>query len=449
MTASARSYLTAGVAVVSVGAIALTPVQPLSTTLKPLPRSAISELAVGLAAAVSPVNPIQNSVDVIADSADNLVALLNNWASGVYVDGTFPFPPNTGTGVRGNGNLGWRTGGYATDAGLPILNQFLSNVLVYLGELPDIGAIAGQVFDNIGDAITAPFVQGVDQPGRLSGAAAVLGVLTNFNQNVNAIPYVPVPGIGTFSQRDIVALLPVLAAETYAALEPVLDFATTPISGLLVGAVGPIVGPVLAVVNSLSNVFALLEESDVGGALTELVNIPANAIGAFLNGGQILDLTGLLTRLNVPLPSTITSVGLQLGGLLSPGGVALDGLATEASLLGASVTVTGLPVGPIGALSTLANYVAKSIVVAPPVETAVEAATDGAVVDRRSAAAAVAATPAPVTEFVPADEPDPAPKRERRGADSRSADTGATARSAGADDTRGDATPSRAPRRAG
>jgi hypothetical protein len=428
--------------VVSAGAIALSPVQPLSTTLNPLPQKTISELAVGLAAAVSPVNPIQKGIDVITDSGANLVTLLNNWASGVYVDGTFPFPPNTGTGIRDNGNLGWRTGGYATDVGLPILNQFLSNVLFYLSELPDTGAIAGQVFDNIGDAIAAPFVQGVDQPGRLSGAAAVLGVLTNFNQNVNAIPYVPVPGVGTFSQRDIVALLPVLAAEAYAALEPVLDFATTPISGLLVGAVGPIVGPVLAVVNSLTNVFALLEESDVGGALTELVNIPATAVGAFLNGGQILDLTGLLRRLEVPLPSTITSVGLQLGGLLSPGGVALDGLATEASLLGASVTVAGLPVGPIGALSTLANYVATSIVVPAPV-------VDGVGANRRPAAAAVQASPAPVTELatpqavtdvVPNDEPEPAPKRARRAA---------TAKSAGAADTDGDAKPSRAPRRAG
>ena len=428
---------------VSAGAIALSPVQPLNTTLTPLPQKAISELAVGLAAAVTPVNPIQKSIDVITDAAANLVALLNNWASGVYVDGTFPFPPNTGTGIRDNGNLGWRTGGYATAVGLPILNQFLSNVLVYLGELPDISAIASQVFDNIGNAITAPFVQGVNQPGRLSGLAGTLGVLTNFNQNVDAIPYVPVPGIGTFSQRDIVALLPVLAAETYAALKPVLDFASTPISGLLVGAVGPIVGPALAVVNSISNAFALLEESDVGGALTELVNLPATAVGAFLNGGQILDLTGLLRRLEVPLPSTITSVGLQLGGLLSPGGVALDGLATEASLLGASVNVAGLPVGPIGALSTLANYVAKSIVVPPPVETAVEAA------DRRSAAAALQTTPMPVTEsatpravaeLVPADEPDPAPRRARRGA---------TAKSAGAADTDGYAKTSRAPRRAG
>lgn len=427
---------------VSAGAIALSPVQPLNTTLTPLPQKSISELAVGLAAAVTPVNPIQKSIDVITDSAANLVALLNNWASGVYVDGTFPFPPNTGTGVRDNGNLGWRTGGYATDVGLPILNQFLSNVLVYLGELPDIGAIASQVFDNIGNAITAPFVQGVNQPGRLSGLAGTLGVLTNFNQNVDAIPYVPVPGIGTFSQRDIVALLPVLAAETYAALKPVLDFASTPISGLLVGAIGPIVGPALAVVNSLSNVVALLEESDVGGALTELVNLPATAVGAFLNGGQILDLTGLLSRLDVPLPSTITSVGLQLGGLLSPGGVALDGLATEASLLGASVSVAGLPVGPFGALSTLANHVATSIVVPRPVETAVSRVA----ADRRSAAAAMPTSPVPVTEsatppavadVVPAAEPEPAPQRARRGAALRSAATD------------GEAKPSRAPRRAG
>ena len=133
-------------------------------------------MVVGLAAAVTPVNPIQNRIDIITDTAASLVALVNNWASGVYVNGAFPFPPNTGTGViGGNGNLGWRTGGYATEVGLPILNQFLSNVLVYLGEPPDVGAIAGHVLDHIGDAITAPFVQGVDQPGRLSGAAAALG----------------------------------------------------------------------------------------------------------------------------------------------------------------------------------------------------------------------------------------------------------------------------------
>lgn len=449
MTASARPYLVAGVAAFSAGAIALSPVQPLSATLKPLPQNAIGELAVGLAAAVTPVNPIQERIDVITDAAANLVALLNDWAAGVYVDGTFPFPPNTGTGIRDNGNLGWRTGGYATGVGLPILDQFLSNVLVYLSELPDIGTIAAQVFANIRDALAAPFVEGVNQPGRLSGLAATLGVLTNFNQNVDAIPYVPVPGIGTFSQRDIVALLPVLAAETYTALKPVLDFASTPMSGLLVGAVGPILGPALAVVNSLSTAFALLEESDVGSALTELVNIPATAVGAFLNGGQILDLTGLLRRLDVPLPSTITSVGLQLGGLLSPGGVALDGLATEASLLGAAVTVTGLPVGPIGALSTLANYVATSIAAPPAVETAVEATVGGVVADRRSAAAAVQTTPMPLTEsatrpavpdLVPADEPDPAPKRARRGA---------TAKSAGAADTDGESKTSRSPRRAG
>ena len=375
MNVSARSYLTAGAAALSAAAIVMAPVQPLNSDLAAAGHKSVSDLAVGLAAAVTPVDPIQNIIDVIAASGANLEALLNNWAGGVYVDGAFPFPPNTGTGIAGNGNLGNRTGGYASGVGLPILGQVLSNLLIYLGELPAIGAIASQVFSNIGNALRAPFEAGVELTGRLPGAAFILGTL-QFNQNVNGTEFVNVPGVGVLAQREIASLLPVLLPEaTYAALDPILEFATTPISGLLVGAIGPVVAPVLAVVNGISNAVALLQESDIGGALTELINLPTNAIGALLNGGQILDLTGLFDRLGLELPSTVQSIGLQMGGLLSPGGVALDALAADAELLGVNVNDPGLPVGPIGALAGLANYVAKSIVVPTPAPAQIAAAT--------------------------------------------------------------------------
>lgn len=391
MNVSARSYLSAGVAVLGAGAIALSPVQPLGATPTPLPQKTIGELAVSLAAAVTPVDPIQNIINVITESGKNLEVLLNSWSSGLYVDGTLPFPPNTGTCLIGcNGNLGWRTGGYAGGTGLPILAQLLSNLEVYLSELPDIGTIAGQIFGNIGNAFGAPFEPGTNQEGKVGN---IPGFTSNYyNQNVNGVPYFNAPVFGTISQRDVGALLPTLAGDSYASLEPIINFATTPISGVLVGAIGPIVAPVLAVVNGISNAVALLQESNFQDALIELINIPANTIGAILNGGQTLDLTPVLGLLGVTLPDTIKSIGLQMGGLLSPGGVAFDSLAAEASIPNVlDVTVPGLPVGPIGALAGLTNYVAKSIVVTPPASTASAVAAAASVAAPEAAAAAVEA----------------------------------------------------------
>lgn len=396
MTVSIRSYLTAGVAALGASAIALTPVQPLNHSLAMAPHKAISELAVNLAAAVTPVDPIQNIIDIITASSSNLETLVNNWAGGLYVNGTFPFPPNTAL----NGNLGWRTGGYATEAALPILSQVITNLETYIGELPDIGGIFGQIFDNLGNSLRAPFTAGVNQSGR------VFNLLPSdyFNQNVNGTPYFNLDiGLGPLptSQRDVGAVLPTLAGDAYATLEPIINLLTTPISGVLVGAIGPIVAPVLAVVNSISNTLALLQESNIAGAVTELINIPANVIGAVLNGGQTLDLTPLISLLGVTLPDSITSIGLKMGGLLSPGGVGLDALAAVASLdpQADPIVVPGLTVGPIGALAGLNSYVAKSIVLPAPVEAPVQ--TAAAVEAPAPAVEAVeAAAPASVPEVV-------------------------------------------------
>lgn len=375
---SVRSYLAAGVAAVGVGAVVFSAVQPLNPDV-PLLSQRAESLAVGLAATFDPITPWTNA---IVGALNNVGDLVNNWADGVYVAGTLPMPDNTGirpNGIGGvilpnnatfNGNLGYRTGGYETGVPLPILVQTVNNAVAYLNELPDIGGIVEQVFGNIGSTLRAPFEAGVNQPGRLDGPAFVTGTL-NFNQNVNATPYiVALEAAGVSTQRDIWALLPVLAPQTVAAIGPVLDFATTPISGVLLGAIGPIVGPVISVVNGITKTFDMLKASDWAGALNELINIPANAVNALLNGGPNLDVTGLLNALDVPLPSTITKVGLQMGGLLSPGGVAFDALSTEAEILGIGATIPGLPVGPIGALVGLTNYIATAIAVPPPMSTA-------------------------------------------------------------------------------
>ena len=454
MNVSARSYLTAGAAALSATAIVMAPVQPLNSDLAAAGHKSVSDLAVGLAAAVTPVDPIQNIIDVVDNSSVNLITLVNDWAAGLYVNGTFPFPPNTGTvPIFENGNLGWRTGGYASGAALPILSQVITNLETYLGELPDIGTILGQVFSNIGNALGAPFQAGAEESGRPFNSAIL--PVSPYNQNVNAVPYFDVPLLGAASQRDLWALLPTVAGEeAYASLKPILDFLSTPVSGVLVGAIGPIVAPVLAVVNSISNTIELLRESNFGGALTELINIPANVIGAVLNGGQTLDLTPVLSLLGVTLPDSIQSIGLKMGGLLSPGGVGFDALAAVAEVPDVlSLDIPGLPLGPIGALAGLNSYVAKSMnpllgeapaaaAEAPAVE-AVEVAAPAAAPDSAPEVAAVAVSEpaeAPAEAADPVSEPaqqvaddvDTAPaapraSRAARGAGASSSDDGAGA----------------------
>lgn len=396
---SIRSYLAAGVAAAGVGAIALSPVHPVTPALAALPQQ-VSHLAVNLAAAVDPVDPFTAWVDVITTAITNGGDLAQAWVNGVYVQGT---PP---------GNTP-ATQGYQTGVAFPIIQQILSNLITYVGELPDFGGIISQAFGNIGNAVQSPFAPGVEIEEGLP-----------LNQNVNATPNVDGGFLGQLSQRQVLGLLPLVAGDAYASLKPILDFATTPISGVLVGAIGPIVAPVLALVNSVSNTIALLQESNFVGAITELINIPANAVNAFLNGGQVLDLTGLVGLLGVQLPDSIESIGLKMGGLLSPGGVAFDAVAAKASatldpLPPVSITDTGLPVGPIGALFGLGNYVAQSIKVTPaptPPGSAVRAAAADAEVQAAPAVEAevVATADEPVALAAERAQDDPAPATHRQ-----------------------------------
>ncbi len=85
MSTSARSYLTAGIAAFGAGAIALTPVAPVGPDSGLLPQHA-AELAVGLTAAVTPVDPIQNIIDIVTAAGDNLGTLVNDLATGLYVN---------------------------------------------------------------------------------------------------------------------------------------------------------------------------------------------------------------------------------------------------------------------------------------------------------------------------------------------------------------------------
>jgi hypothetical protein len=150
------------------------------------------------------------------------------------------------------------------------------------------------------------------------------------------------------------------------AILPILNFLASPMSGMIMGMLGPGLSPWIALMNSIND----------GDGLNEIL---ANMSGAFFNGAT-LDLDWVIPLLGDAVPAgTIAHLDFAFGGLLTPGEVANAayttydasgnivsevpavggsifnsvGLAVDASgLLGVPLTLTveSHGVGPIGAM---------------------------------------------------------------------------------------------------
>ncbi|WP_144418205.1 outer membrane porin GjpA [Mycobacterium sp. EPa45] len=236
------------------------------------------------------------------------------------------------------------------EAPAPILQQIIANQLSYLQQLPDVAAIATHIQTNLQAALAAP-------------TAPDLSTLD--------------PTHGTFYQLlPAVLQLPGVPAALNLVISPtglqLLAFSTSPLSGLILGMAGPVLGPLLVLASSLDSVRADLTAPtpDVAGALTALANIPAAMTDAFLNGGQHVDLTALAKTfgpaIGVSFPDGV-EVGVALGGLLSPGGSIFNALdfAYDNNLLDVLhihvPLATGTGIGPIGAFMDFTRAIAKSI----------------------------------------------------------------------------------------
>ncbi|PEG41224.1 hypothetical protein CQY20_06175 [Mycolicibacterium agri] len=269
-----------------------------------LPDLKTPDPAIQLTAAVDPIAEWQQVLD---DAEANLTARIDEWRSA-------PFP---------------------------VVQQFIANQIGYVGELPDVEAIAEQVVANLQAAAEAPFVEDQDTLDPLH--------LIVYNILVTGIPGM---------------LPPLLPAE----LVPIVAFSTSSLSGVLLGLVGPVIGPALALVANTQVMMESVtgETPSMETALNALVNTPANMADAFLNGGQVLDLTPVISLVGSDLLPEGTTVGVKFGGLLSPGGSIFNALDLNIPLddiLGvpADLAVPGQGPGAIGSLIDLSKVVAKAI----------------------------------------------------------------------------------------
>ena len=177
-------------------------------------------------------------------------------------------------------------------------------------------------------------------------------------------------------------IFPLLAGGFTGAEAELINFAASPLSGILFGLAGPLVSPLITAVNSIEAITDDLTGSaaDPSAALQTLLAAPADIAFSVFNGAD-LNLDALIPTLAgvVALPPGIEllELDLQFGGLLSPGSVTgpsdfFTGLTTGGSIvnaLGLEAGINGVPlinvpgegVGPIGALEGLSILVASEL----------------------------------------------------------------------------------------
>ncbi len=263
-----------------------------------MPDLRVADPAVALSAAIDPLTPL---LDLFNKSEVNFANLAGAWL----------------------------------EAPAPILQQIIANQIGYLGELPDIGAILRQMGTNVGAALGAPFAED-------------MSTLAPLHASIYDLILDGVPGAIEPAPPQLV---------------PLLKFTTTYLSGALVGLAGLVMNPVLALGGSIHSVFQSLggENADFAAALNTLINIPTTMVDAFLNGGQTMMVTPLLTALGLNLPIPGMEVELVFGGLLSGGGSMFNSLNIIFDPNNPAEVLPGQGAGFIGSLIGLTKAIAKAI----------------------------------------------------------------------------------------
>ncbi|WP_156628746.1 hypothetical protein [Mycobacterium sp. 1274756.6] len=274
-------------------------------------------------------------------------------------------------------------------APFPIMQQIIANQIGYLGQVlqnpGDIGTVFETMFGNLQAGIAAPF-------GEFGDSLATGGALT-----VYGLPTVTLPVLGTIDPNaaiegfiatligaDNLSRLGLFDSNLVDVLQSVLgvggldglfNFTASPISGLMLGVMGPVLGPMIALANDIGTVF--------DGNPAALLGIPEHMLYAFLNGGETLSLVDLVENVfGIDLSPTldlgllgeltlgVDEAGVALGGILGGPGSLFNALTAQAGvvydppILGefdGGIKWLGDGAGPLGSLLAGQNSIADAI----------------------------------------------------------------------------------------
>lgn len=259
MQSAFKPYATAGVAIVGASLLAVAPVAPPLPDLQP--RDVV--LTAG-----SPLgNLLAPWIDEYNTAAGNLTQLTNNAL----------LAPGVG------------------------MQQAMVNVSNFVQQILDdpaaIPQVAAQLRDDMQAVMSSFTLLDVDQATfdttvKHTLDAGLISHLTMFSSLPGLLP----PGLDV----DLI--------------RPLVNFTASPLSGILMGALGPSISPWVALMNSLND----------GDDFNETL---AHMVGAYFNGAT-LNLDPLLPLINgmglLPAPTSLEHLDIAFGGILSPGVVGAD-----------------------------------------------------------------------------------------------------------------------------
>lgn len=195
----------------------------------------------------------------------------------------------------------------------------------------------------------------------LPGKADLLNILTNgLNFTI---------GICPLCTNVDIPVLQLLLGDTLASqVEPYLNFSGSPLSGVLWGDIGTTLSPVVQLNDDITGIVDALSGSnpDYTTAFDDLLNMPANVTNAFLNGYGDVNFDALLTEFGISVPSSSSTLDVDLGGLLSPGGSLINALGFtdtlgDCSIACATLDVPTTAVGPLASMVELSQAIAEAI----------------------------------------------------------------------------------------
>jgi hypothetical protein len=386
MHVAARPHVTAGIALAGAAAVAVSPFAPPLPDIHLPNQHDVQAAAVRLTAGWDPLAPWQTALNTASANASTLAD-------------NFLLAPGVG------------------------LQQAIVNEVGFLKEVindpSSLGTVLQQIATNA--QTVASGLTGVNATAATNKAAQAHSVDTLHGLLASTLPTMLPPG------TDV------------AAVTQVLNVLESPASGLLMGTVGPVISPGVALLNSALAVGAALQASDPSAALSDLLNVPANVVGSFFNGADLnLDaLVPLIAQAGIlPAGTTINALDVAFGGLLSvgsvsqgtytqngtitpittPGGSILNSVGLNIStVLGTTPITLNIPsqaVGPLGALESISQTVGvllgdhwdgKHAVQTPPLSTLTDTAADPASANALSSLMTKLKVTSPVTETAAAE----------------------------------------------
>jgi len=288
-----RPYVTAGIAIVGSGLIAATPV-------------------------ATPLASVATVRDVALTAGDTLPDLMAPWTA------VFNEASQNATTLLQNYYLAPNVG----------FQQMLANQTQFWQEILDdpskIPAVMQQMQANLDAVLTGYTLQNASGSVSLNGFEGVVGTVASHTISGTDLTTL------AFGHDLLFGLLPqFLPADISSFATPIVDFLASPLSGIIIGSLGPSIAPWVAMMNSIQD----------GDSFNQVM---ASWMNGFLNGAT-LNLDSLLPLIAqtglLPAGTEITHLDFALGGLLTPGTVAVgpygvdlpDGSTTDVSAVGGSI----------------------------------------------------------------------------------------------------------------